>query len=232
MKFPIKLTYKEGTTQYYHISTAKENKIQAEILIVPGKMLDVHMRNPTKLPLMACAIHKDFPDHPFKNSDMDNKNIILIRDEVFKIINRKEFQALTEHEFGHIVHGNVTQSDTPYDMDEVLADAFIEHPEHMKSLTKKWACHVHKNCHKCKTKMVIDNETVEGHWFLYCPNCGNWCDDGYLSMFYIDRLVSERTGKKPKEIPDSLQFLAEQPILSYDQNVVIGKIIAEGRRLI
>ncbi|GAG83713.1 unnamed protein product, partial [marine sediment metagenome] len=95
---------------------------------------------------------------------MGDKNIILIRDEVYKLANKKEIQALTEHEFGHIVHGNVTQSDTCYDKDEVLADAFIEHPEHMKSLEKKWTCYIHKNCHKCKTKMIIDNETVENHW--------------------------------------------------------------------
>ncbi|GAI18715.1 unnamed protein product, partial [marine sediment metagenome] len=70
-----------------------------------------------------------------------------------------------------------------------------------------------------------------GHWFFYCPKCGNWFGDGYLSMFYIDKLVRERLGKKPKEIPENLQFLAEQPLLSYDQNVVIEKVIAEGKKI-
>lgn len=231
MKFQKQLTYKNGNAQYYHIGTAKDGKISAEILIVPGKMLDVHMYNPTKLPLMGCAIHKDHPEEVFKNTEMKNKNIILIRDEVYRIMNKKEYQTLSEHEFGHIVHGHTTSSETCYDKDEVLADAFMEKPEHMKSLVKKWACHIHKNCHKCKTKMIIDNETVEGHWFLYCSKCGNWVGDGLLSMFYIDRLVSERIGEKPKEVPESLQFLAEQPILSYDQNVVVSKIIAEGRNI-
>ncbi len=237
MKFPIKLTYKNGTTQYHHIGTAKEskiakeNKIQAEILIVPGKMLDVHMRNPTKLPLMACAIYKDHPDHPFKNSKMGDKHIILIREEVYKIINRKEYQALMEHEFGHIVHGNITSCETPYDKDEVLADVFMEQTEYMKSLTKKWIIYNHKICQKCKTKMIMDNDTVEGHWFLYCSKCGNWVGDGYLSMFYIEKLICKRLGKKMKEMPSELQFLVDQPILSYDQNVAIEKIIAEGKRL-
>ena len=231
MKFPIKLTYKNGNAEYYHIGTAKEEKVKAEILIVPGKMLDVHMRNNTKLPLMACAIYKDHPDHPFKNSEMENKNIILIRDEVYRIANKKEYQALNEHEFGHIVHGNVTSCETPYDKDEVLADAFMEQPERMKSLTKKWTIYNHKNCEKCKTKMVIDNDTVEGHWFLYCPKCGFWVGDGRLSMFYIEKLVCKRLGKKMRKVPSQLQFLLDQPILTYDQNVVIEKIIAEAKKL-
>lgn len=233
MKFPIKLTYKKdtGTAQYYHISTAKENSVVAEILIVPGEMLDVHICGTTKLPLMGCAVSKDHPDNLFEKTEMENKNIILIRDGVYRLANKKEMQALVEHEFGHILHGHVTASDTCYDKDEVLADVFMEHPEHMKSLEKKWTCHVHKNCQRCKTKMIIDNETIENHWFLYCPECGFWMGDGSLSMFYIENLVCKRIGKKPREIPKNLQFLAKQPVLSYDQNVVLEKIIAEGKKM-
>jgi len=233
MKFPITLTYKKdtGTSQYYHISTAKEGKISAEVLIVPGKMLDVHISNDTKLPLMGCAMSKNHPDHLFTETDMKGKNIILIRDEVYRLANKEEMQALVEHEFGHILHGDVTASDTCYDKAEVLADAFIEHPEHTKSLEKKWTCHIHKNCQRCKTKMIMDNETVENHWFLYCPSCGFWMSDGSLSMFYIENLVCKRVGKKPREIPKYLQFLAEQPVLSYDQNVVLEKVIAEGKKM-
>lgn len=231
MRFPMKLEYKKGTTQYYHVSTAKENKVSAEILIVPGKMLDSHVNNNSKLPLMACAIYKDHPDHLFKGSEMDNKNIILIREEVYKLANKKEMQALTEHEFGHIFHGHIGSCDTPYEKEEVLADVFIEEPEHMKTLAKKWTIYNYRNCPKCKTKMKMDNTTVENHWFLYCPSCGYWVGDGYLSMFYIENLVCRRVGKKPKDIPENLQFLADQPILSYDQNVVIEKIIAEGKKM-
>jgi len=231
MKFPIKLTYKNVNAQYYHISTAKEGKIEAEILIVPGEMLDNHMRNASKLPLMGCAAHKNHPDNVFKGSKMEGKNIIFIRDKVYKLANKKEIQALVEHEFGHIVHENMESSDTSYDKDEVLADAFVEHLEHLKSLGKKWAVYNHKKCERCKTKLVMDNKTVVGHWFLYCPECGFWVGDGYLSLFYIEKLVCERVGKKMREIPESLQFLVDQPILTYDQNVVIEKIIAEEKKI-
>jgi hypothetical protein len=231
MDLPIELEYNKNKTGYYHVATAIENKIEAEILVVPAKMLDIHVQNNTKLPLMGCAISKKHPDHPFQNPEFKGKNIILIRDVAFKIMNEDEYQSLVEHEFGHIFHEHVTACDTPYEPDELLADAFMEHPEHMETLGKKWAIYNNKNCKECNTVMALDEETIPDHWFSYCPKCGFWIGDGYLNLLYMEKMICERVGKKMQEIPEKLRFMLDKPVLSYEENVYIEKLIVHMKKV-
>lgn len=229
MKLSVKLKYKErGNADFYHYGTAKEADISAEVLIVPGELLDKHITNKTALPLMGCAVHtssKHYANITFSHPQLADKNIILIRDEVFKLATKEELQELAGHEYGHIFYGHTTSADSHYDYEEQLADTFVEKPDVFRKLVKKWAIHCNKKCDRCQSDMKIDEETVPNHWFLYCTNCGNWLSDGTWNLFFVDNLVRKRAGLKLKA-PDKKYA----PILSRDADIVLDYMIKEAKQ--
>jgi len=231
MKFNVKLDYKNDNLNYYKWGTAKQDSIEAEVIIVPGKFLDKALKQTTKLPCIGVAISRKHPDNLFKNTELQDKNIIMIRDQIFKLANKKEVKTLIEHEFGHIFYDHIGATYTIYDEMEVLADAFVEEPKYIKSLEKKWTLFNHKNCKKCGTKTRVDEESIPGHFFIWCPKCGNWIGDGFLNMFYVEKLICNRIGKKIRKIPDNLKYLENKPVLSYEEDKYFENIIAYQREM-
>lgn len=230
MKFNQELKYINGTFNYFKYSTVKhvESKITAFVVIVPGEYFDKHMTHSIKLslPIFAGAFHKNHPDYDDIWGQIFNpkENIITIRQEAFKLANKKELFALIEHELGHLFWGHTKEIISRYDNDEELADIFIDNYDDVLSLEKKWTIYNYKNCPRCKTKMCIDDKEILNHWFIYCPNCAYWVGDGKLNYFYIDGLVKNRCG-----FIKDISYKNLKPILSYDEDRLITKIITNSK---
>jgi len=230
MKPPYKhkLKYRDGKADFYHYGTVKEADISAEVIIVPGEMLDKHIENKMSIPLMGCAVHtssKNYGDIGFNQTELVGKNIILIRDEVFELATKKELQELTGHEYGHIFHGHTTSADSHYDYEEQLADTFVDNPDIFNNLFKKWVVRLNKKCKKCQSDMKLDEDTVPNHWFIWCPKCANYFGDGDWNLFFLDNLVRKRVGLKLRA-PEKKYA----PIMPREANIAVEYMIREAKQ--
>jgi len=229
MKLERELKYHDGTMDLYQFGIVKEGGTTAHVFIVPGEFFDKHCSHSIEhsLPVYAGAFCKTHPDYDdiFGPLFPTRENIILIRDEVFKLADKKELDALVEHEFGHIFFGYTGEIISEFDEQELLADIFIDDYDAVLSLEKKWALQVYKKCKECSIDFVVDEQTIPSHWFLYCPKCGDWFGDGKLNPFYITNIIRGRCGLRYD--PDFKKKC--NPILSYEEHRRLSLLIANAK---